>query len=73
MRYTIAILAILSFASCKKEYTCNCVDKDGNNVYSNDMKLARKEVSDMKSQCVGKEALFTLDYPNKTPITCTFN
>jgi hypothetical protein len=71
MKYTIAIIAILAFASCKKEYNCRCVDKDGGEVFTHNYKVKKSSYDATKTTCEGQAVGLTGSYPLKAPITCT--
>ncbi len=71
MKYTITILAILALTSCKKDYTCQCVDKDGYEISTNNYKSTKGDLDAYKTQCTGQAGGFVAQYPDKAPITCT--
>lgn len=73
MKYTITILAILLLASCKKEYTCQCTDKDGHEVSTSNYKSSKKDLSNYETLCTAQAAGYNLDYPDKAPISCDLN
>ena len=73
MKYIIALFAIVSFASCKKDYTCTCTDKNNNVVSTGSFKLSKSEVSGQRDKCTGEAAGYSAQYPNLTPITCTLD
>lgn len=71
MKNTIAILAILTFTSCKKEYNCRCVDKDNHEVYSDNLKIKKSDVDAKREQCKGEAVGLIAEDPQLAPITCT--
>lgn len=50
MKYIIALFAIVSFASCKKEYTCSCTSPAGFS-QTHVFKLSKKDKDDATKQC----------------------
>lgn len=71
MKYTVAILAIFAFASCKKEYTCRCTDKDGHEVANTNKKISKKDLDSYKTLCIGNAVGYNAQYPLISPITCS--
>lgn len=73
MRYTIAILAILSFASCKKEHICECKTKDGKLNSTSTYKYAKKDAQKFETLCKGQEVGYNGTKPSEGPHTCVLN
>ena len=71
MKYIIALFAIVSFASCKKDYTCTCTDKDNNEVYTHNYKIKKGDRSATEQACKGEEVIYSSKNPTLVPITCT--
>ncbi len=70
MKYTITILSILLLTSCKKDYTCKCIDKDGHELYTNTYKVAKKDKSTVENDCKAEVTTLNVQNPTKTPISC---
>lgn len=65
MKYAIAILAILTFASCKKDYKCTCKDKNGTVVNTGDFRGKKDDIDGFKQSCYA-----TITVAADTPVTC---
>jgi hypothetical protein len=59
----ITVLAGLSFASCKKDYTCSC---KGDNGYTSTSPLSGRKKSEAKDDCSKIETTVKVAYPSAT-------
>ncbi len=59
----ITVLAGLSFASCKKDYTCSC---KGDNSYTSTTPLNGRTKSNAKDDCAKIETTVKAAYPSAT-------
>lgn len=73
MKYTLLLLTVISLASCKKTYYCNCYTGSGEKIENAiQWEGSKKSVSDAEKHCDFKEVSTRIEYSD-TAAYCTLN
>ncbi|HYD21292.1 MAG TPA: hypothetical protein VEB40_07460 [Flavipsychrobacter sp.] len=67
MKYTLALLAILALASCKKTYKCSCTKKDGTVFTESTWKATKGDQTELEKRCDEQTISYTLQSPLDSP------